>query len=285
MLFFLLHSLGRIIKELGLEYEECEQEIIVVQLDLSSLEVIRDFNIRLRERGIKKLDVLIHNAGVGLPFSGKTTYEGFEYTMATNYYGPYLLTHLLIDLLRKAGNVEEPARIVVVASLLHNFSTLNVKSLKPMWNPLLPALSYYCDSKHADILFAVELSRRLRFDHVTVNALHPGLISSDIFRHVPVILKPFVLGFVKTFLMNTKQGAQTTICCAVDPALKEKSGLYFDDCKEKKCFKIFVTKEKAETLWKTTAEYINLTDEERKALPEAPQISMKFGSEEGDNWD
>jgi len=72
-----------------------------------------------------KIDVLIHNAGMALAFRGQTSEDGVELTMATNHYGPFLLTHLLIDVLKKSA----PARIVIVASELYRLSSVNLAKL------------------------------------------------------------------------------------------------------------------------------------------------------------
>lgn len=260
--------LGKMIRELEMVYEDVEQNIIVLQLDLSSFDVVHDFNIRLRERQITQIHVLIHNAGIALAFAGQKSYDGFELIMATNYYGPYLLTHLLIDLIREAAKTHI-ARIVVVSSVLHKYSTLNVENLRAgINNHLTPAFFHYCDSKHANILFAVELSRRLGNEQITVNALHPGLIKSDIWRCTPAVFKPIVQGIVGLTLKTTKQGAQTTICCAIDPQWDTTTGRYFDDCQVKELNNKVTDANKARTLWINTGDFIGMNDAEKGAISE-----------------
>jgi len=102
-----------------------------------------------------KIDVLIHNAGMALAFRGQTSEDGVELTMATNHYGPFLLTHLLIDVLKKSA----PARIVIVASELYRLSSVNLAKLNPIGT--FPAAYLYYVSKFANIYFARELAKRL----------------------------------------------------------------------------------------------------------------------------
>ncbi|CAG5074240.1 Similar to RDH11: Retinol dehydrogenase 11 (Homo sapiens), partial [Cotesia congregata] len=101
-------------------------------------------------------------------FRKKTTEDGLEMTMATNQYGPFLLTHLLIDLLKRS----KPSRVVVVASELYRLASLNLDNLNPVTT--FPAYLYYV-SKYANIVFSLELARRLEGTGVTVNCLHPEL--------------------------------------------------------------------------------------------------------------
>lgn len=89
--------------------------------------------------------------------------------MATNHYGPFLLTHLLIDLLKKS----KTGRIVIVASELYRFVSVDLKKhINPI--AILPAFLYYV-SKGCNIMFGIELSKRLKSSGITVNMLHPGM--------------------------------------------------------------------------------------------------------------
>lgn len=131
-------------------------EVIVHYVDLSSFQSVRNFCAKVLETE-KKIDVLIHNAGYGGVLWRQISTDGIEYTMATNHYGPFLMTNLLIDLLKKSS-----ARIVVVSSKSHTRSSLdpaNETSLNPVghWFPL----KIYSNSKLSNVLFTFELSRRL----------------------------------------------------------------------------------------------------------------------------
>lgn len=94
------------------------ENVVVMQLDLSSQQSIRNFASAFL-KSEKRLDILIHNAGYAGVFRKARSIDGIEMTMATNHYGPFLLTHLLVNLLKRSA----PAKIVVVSSKYHHVST------------------------------------------------------------------------------------------------------------------------------------------------------------------
>lgn len=155
--------------------------VIVHHIDLASFQSVRQFAQKIIETE-PKIDILIHNAGVSNYFKKQVSPDGVEITMSTNHYSPFLLTHLLMDHLVKMNKV----RIVVVASKTHSLSYLD-PTKKETLNPInnFP-MNIYANSKFANILFTIELARRLKakqIKHVTVNCLHPGVIQTDIWRN------------------------------------------------------------------------------------------------------
>lgn len=229
--------------------ESGNENIVARELNLSSLTSVREFAQQIN-REESTLDVLIHNAGTADLFKKKVTEDGLEMTMATNHYGPFLLTHLLIgttisfltisffilryylqnyfaDLLKRS----KPSRIIVVASGLYYLARLNLNNVNP--TTTLPGYLYYV-SKYANIVFTLELARRLEGSGVTANCLHPGLISTGIWKSVP---PPFSWGLnflLNTFCKTAEQGAQTTIHLAVSSEVSGISGKYFSDCRVSK---------------------------------------------------
>lgn len=198
--------------------------IIVRKLDLSSVDSIREFAAEMNWRE-SRLDVLIHNAGMANTFSKKTTPEGFELTLMTNMFGPFLLTHLLIDLLKKSA----PSRIIVVASELYRLASVNMENPNPV--NTFPAYLYY-SSKYANILFTRELARKLQGTGVSANCLHPGMVDSGIWRNVPIPLNLPLKLITKLFFKTPEEGAQTSIHLAVSDEVSEANGKYFMDCRE-----------------------------------------------------
>lgn len=146
-----------------------------MKIDLSSFESIREFAKEFLSKE-QRLDVLIHNAGYGGAFKKHKNSDGIEITYAVNHYGPFLLTHLLIDILKKSA----PSRIVTVASDLYTLANVNLENMNPVdtW----PTYLYY-SAKGANILFNVELARRLEGTNVTANCLHPGKFLSFFVTH------------------------------------------------------------------------------------------------------
>lgn len=227
-------------------------KVIVKKLDLSSFASIRSFAEDINKTE-DKLDVLIHNAGYAETFKKNQSEDGIELTMATNHYGPFLLTHLLIDLLKKSG----PSRIVVVASSLYRLASVNLDNPNPV--NTLPGYLYYV-SKGANILFTRELARRLEGTGVTANCLHPGLIDSGIWRSVPAPLS-WGLSLVNKFFFKTPaEGSQTSVMLAVDENLANVSGKYFSDCQESSLSSSVMDMAKAKKLWEISEKMVKLED-------------------------
>ncbi|XP_055676962.1 retinol dehydrogenase 14 [Lutzomyia longipalpis] len=231
--------------------------VILKKLDLSSLQSVRDFAADIVKTE-PKLHVLIHNAGMALAIRGAKSVDGIELTMATNHYGPFLLTHLLIDLLKKTPN----SRIVVVASELYKLACVNLNNLNPVNTK--PAAYLYYVSKYANIYFTRELARRLEGTGVTANFLHPGMIDSGIWRNVPFPLNYPMKLITRGFFKTTEQGAQTTIHLAVSEELNGVSGKYFMDCKEATLNRAAQDMDKARKLWEESAKIVKLTDSDPK---------------------
>ena len=159
--------------------------VVFQQLDLASLTSVRQFAARILEEE-PQLDILINNAGVmACPYM--KTEDGFEMQFGVNHLGHFLLTNLLLDRLKEAP----AARIVNVSSKLYkycpgiNFDDINSEHA---YNPT----KAYQQSKLANILFTRALAKMLQGSSVTVNVLHPGVIRTELARHM-IARIPFVL--------------------------------------------------------------------------------------------
>ncbi|KAM6132370.1 retinol dehydrogenase 13-like [Pterocles gutturalis] len=198
--------------------------VLLRLLDTSSLASVRAFaRDVLREE--RHLDVLVNNAGVtGLPFA--ITPEGLEQTFATNYLGPFLLTNLLLDLLKASV----PARIVNVSSFRHSAGTADGRLLTGQ-ERLRGAGAAYDSTKLMNVLFTAELARRLHGTGVTANALSPGVVSTSIMRHFGWAMRA-LFALLRPFMKSAEQGAVSTIFCAVAEEVSGVTGKYFDsDCR------------------------------------------------------
>lgn len=225
-----------------------------MKLDLSSQKSIRDFAKEFLQREAR-LDVLIHNAGYAGVFRKAKTVDGIELTMATNHYGPFLLTHLLINLIKKSA----PAKIVIVSSKYHHVSTLKPTRPEDL-NPIdfwLPG-QLYNNSKFANILFSIELSKRLKRSHITVNSLHPGMTNSRIWRNYPICLQ-FPLAIFLFFLKTPKEGCQTTLYVTLSPDLDGATGRYFRNCRESRPNARVFNKQWQIVLWEESKRIARLT--------------------------
>ncbi|XP_063992555.1 retinol dehydrogenase 14 isoform X1 [Diachasmimorpha longicaudata] len=236
--------------------ETGNNNIIVRKLDLSSLKSVREF-AGVINREERRLDVLIHNAGTAEVFRKKLTEDGLEATMATNQYGPFLLTHLLIDLMKRSA----PSRIVIVASSLYRLASLNLENLNPTGS--FPAYLYYV-SKYANIVWSLELAKRLEGTGVTVNCLHPGLIDSGIWKNVPA---PFSWGMqliIKGFFKSPEQGAQTSIHLAASDDVNGVTGKYFSDCCEAQLIDAVKDPAKGKKFWELSENIVKLQPSDPK---------------------
>jgi retinol dehydrogenase-12 len=191
----------------------------VVVADLSSMAEVRAAAGVIEER-CERLDVLVNNAGIQLRHQERTP-EGLDLLIATNHLGPFLLTNLLVPLLRKSA----PSRVVVVASDAHKFSKqLHMDDLDPRARRRYGFLGMrrYGETKLMNILFARELARRLDGSGVTVNAVHPGSVATNL-GEPPKVISTLSSKFMKT----SAQGAATSVRVATDPALEGVTGAYF----------------------------------------------------------
>ncbi|XP_014363990.2 retinol dehydrogenase 11-like [Papilio machaon] len=171
-----------------------------------------------------RLDFLVNNAGcAGLPL--KISDDGFDLVLQTNHFGPFLLTNLLMDKLIAS----KPSRIVIVSSFLHNFGRLDINDLGEV-NMKGRYFNKYSNSKLCNLLWTKALAKRLP-NEVTVNALHPGFVRTDIFKRLHPFVQKFIRFITTLMFKDSKEGAQTSIHLCVCPELSEISGEYFKDCK------------------------------------------------------
>ena len=191
--------------------------------DLSSLGDVRRLAAQVKE-GIPRLDVLVNNAGA-IFLSHRRSVDGIEMTFALNHLGHFLLTTLLLDLLRDSA----PARVVNVSSGAH-FSAANFR-LEDLPRPgSNGGYRAYGRSKLCNILFTYELARRLEGSGVTVNALHPGLVRTNIARNNG-LLGRVVNFFIGARGVDAVKGAKTLNYLASSPEVEGLTGKYFVDCR------------------------------------------------------
>ena len=215
--------------EKGMEAIEEIQErsgstnVSLEKLDLASLESVRAFANKILDTE-PRIDILINNAGVmACPY--QKTEDGFEMQFGVNHLGHFLLTLLLLDRLKES----QPSRIINVSSIAHRFGSGKIKFDDIHHEKSYDGWLAYFDSKLANVLFTRELSKLLEGTHVTANSLHPGYVSTELYRHsmlMGILLYPLHWYIFKT----SEQGAQTTIYCAVSEEMEGVSGKYLKDC-------------------------------------------------------
>lgn len=192
--------------------------------DLSSQAEVRRLAAQVRDE-LPRLDVLINNAGAVF-LSNRRSVDGVEMTFALNHLGPFLLTTLLLDLLRDSS----PARIVNVSSGAH-FSARDFRLERLPKPESGSGYRAYARSKLCNILFTNELARRLEGTGLTVNALHPGLVRTNIARNNG-LLGRIVNLLIGAGGVSASKGARTMTYLAASPEVEGLTGRYFVDCRD-----------------------------------------------------
>ncbi|XP_013888467.1 retinol dehydrogenase 12 [Austrofundulus limnaeus] len=230
--------------------------VVIRHLDLASMFSVTQFAKDFLDSE-DRLDILINNAGV-MMCPRWITEDGFETQMAVNHLGHFLLTNLLLPMLKSSA----PSRVINVSSIAHQGGRIDFDDLffsKKSYG----ALESYRQSKLANVLFTRELARRLRGSGVSAFCLHPGVIRTELMRHVsgwfPLI--GALLRLPGLLMMKTPwQGCQTTLFCAVMPGLEDRSGCYFSDCAEKEAAPEGRDDEAARRLWEESSRLVGLKD-------------------------
>jgi retinol dehydrogenase-12 len=212
-------------------------KLTVMGIDLASQRSIRAF-VAAYEARFERLDVLVNNAAL-VPAQRMLTEEGLEMQFGVNHLGPFLLTTLLLPRLEASA----PSRVVVVSSSVYSGKALDFDDLQS--DKSYSQMTAYSRSKLANMLFTHALAKRLRGKGVTVNALHPGVVSTALARDMPA---PFRM-LARLFFTTPEKGARTSLFVATSPTLEGVSGRYFTDRKEAAIDTRAVNEAAAERLW------------------------------------
>ena len=216
--------------------------------DFASLASIRGFVEKFKAHH-DRLDVLVNNAG-GINTSRSETLDGFETTFGVNHLGYFLVTNLLLDMLKASA----PARVVSVSSGAHlrskgmNFDDLNAEQS-------YRGMGVYGRSKLANVLFTYELARRLEGSGITANCLHPGVVRSGFGQNngglIALVFKSFYT-LLMPFTKSSAQGAETSIYLASSPEVEGVTGKYFANRKETQSSPASHDEEAAKRLWEVS---------------------------------
>jgi len=238
----------------ALKAAEAKMELVQVeQLNLEDLDSIKAFSDKVKK--LSRIDFLVFNAGImALPTLERTKYN-WERQLGTNHHGHFYLLTLVLDKI-KAQNF--PSRIIAVSSMAHRRGEVNLKDLHFTSGRPYEAWSAYGQSKAANILMIRELADRCGPGHITCLSLHPGVIMTNLTRHMGY--PSWMLAILGPFFMDKtiEQGASTTLAACLDPKFTESSGSYLSHCQvedtNEHCKD--VTKEIRQGLWKATEEDI-----------------------------
>ncbi len=222
--------------------------LVLLPLDLGDSASIRAFARLVGER-YGKVDLLVNNAGVTAR-RRSVTKDGFETTFGVNHLGTARLTLELLDLLKKADH----ARIVVVSSGLHYQGKMGWDDLQ-FTKRKYDGITAYNQSKLANVLFTKALARRLEGTGVTVNAIHPGVVATELTRDYP----RFLIAIMQLFLLSPEKGAACSVFVATSPELAGVTGEYFEKSRSKMASREARDVEAQERLWKLTEDLLGHT--------------------------
>lgn len=223
--------------------------------------IVKDFerlgDVRLLasefQRQFHRLDVLVNN--VGAVFSKRQeSVDGIELTLQVNYLGHFLLTNLLLDMLKASA----PSRIVNISSGLHERGRIDFEDLQ--MNRKFSGQKAYASSKLAQVLFTYELAKRLEGSAVTCNASNPGLAKTHL-GYDAGLLTSLSKRFVDIFGKSAEKAAETTIYLATSPEVEGVSGKYFEEKQEAESSEMSYNTSAAQRLWDASLRLTKLVDD------------------------
>lgn len=189
----------------------------VVRCDLNSLTSVREATHQVLQR-CAQIHCLVNNAGM-VALSARRSADGFESVFAVNHLAHFLLTQMLLP------HMHTGAHVINVASCAHEKGTLDLGQVAhPLGTPYKPQAAY-AQSKLANVLHAFALARRTEALGIRVNCLHPGVVKSNLLPKWVQWVKPLV----RPGMINSVQGAQTSVYLALDARAAELHGQYLDE--------------------------------------------------------
>lgn len=263
-----------------------------LQLDLADMASIRKFVEDFHALG-KKLNVLVNNAGLFLKGDDRVrqfTKDNFELTMGTNHLGPFLLTHLLLEDLKKTGKETGDSRIVMVSSSLHDVnermnrdsSVLNLDNFFLDKEGTYSGQQAYKNSKVAMVMSTYSLAQQLEGTGVSVNCMNPGFIpTTDLSRHASSVAR-FMLRYLMAPMFKLAKitrtvdhGSKMIVDLSISEKYKGVSGKYFDDFEEKESSEESRDENLQKRLYELSARYCCLDGYEALTAPAPPPPEEK----------
>ncbi len=230
--------------------ESCNKDIDLFICDLADLEDVKRMTEKIKLK-YPQLDVLLNNAGI-MTRDRQETVQGFEYQFGVNHLSHFLLTQLLIDMIRKSPS----GRIINVSSAAHfvgkiHFDDINLKNSYSNFRA-------YSQAKLANVLFTNALCHRLQVEGITSNSLHPGVVASR-FAHARDPKKSnLFIKWAGNFMLSPEKGAETSVYLASSPEVEDRSGQYYKKMKPVSSSKTSYNLDSVQKLWDLSLEMTGL---------------------------
>lgn len=228
-----------------------KENVDLMHADLASLDSVRELARGFMQR-YEKLHVLVNNAGLILS-KRSVTKDSLETTFEVNYLSHFLLTNLLLGVLKASA----PSRIINVSSDSHTGGHMNFDDLQGEKG--YSGGRAYSQSKLAQVLFTYELAERLKGTGVTVNCVHPGAVASNWGRKSAGALS-FALKIFGPFEPSPEKGADTVVYLASSPVVADVTGRYFTKRKQVESSKESHDAAQAQRLWQVSSILAKVTD-------------------------
>jgi NAD(P)-dependent dehydrogenase (short-subunit alcohol dehydrogenase family) len=226
-------------------------EVDILHVDLASQASIRGVAGEILER-YDQIDVLINNAGV--VFAGRRlSPDGIELTWAVNHLAPFLLTSLLLDRIKACA----PARIITTSSDANRGGAIPWDDFNAERSYGMRGFARYSATKLANILFTVELARRLSGTGVTANCFHPGTVATGFNRNNGPLMA-LAMTIMRPFSRSPEKGAETLIWLAEAPELTTETAGYYVDMRRVAPSPAAQDAEAARRLWEISEEQVGL---------------------------
>lgn len=217
------------------------ESVYLYTCDLSSQKQVRTLSDQLH-RDLTKIDVLINNAGL-ISKEWRISEDGFEYQFAVNYLSHFLLTQLVVDLLRAS----EAARIINVSSAAHKAGKIHYTDLSLEKN--YTSFRAYAQSKLANVIFSYGLCSRLFKEGITANAVHPGMVGTRFGTNRNGGSSHWAINIYQKIAKSPEKGAETIVYLASSPEVNQKSGGYYVNKRAVPSSKISYDPDAATALW------------------------------------
>ncbi|MCG2815466.1 MAG: SDR family NAD(P)-dependent oxidoreductase [Candidatus Aminicenantes bacterium] len=190
------------------------QNVFLIPADLSEPDSIREA-VDFIKKSHPVVDVLVNNAGI-YHVKREETSKGIEVSFAVNFLAPFMLTRLLLENVEASGN----GRIINVVSELYRKGSIDADD--PLREKRYKGQMAYANAKRACVMDTFALADKTRGKGVTVNALHPGLLATSVFRDYPA----FLVKFLNLFLEHPKKGGERIVHLALSDDVKDLTGTY-----------------------------------------------------------